>query len=73
MQIEGLTKAQVKLADQLWSLDTLDEVNQFINQLPKSQQHQARVVLEMIELAAIDDMVRDDDLDLAKELIESVR
>jgi hypothetical protein len=73
MEIHGLSKQQMQLADQLWEMDTLDEVHDFINQLPKRLRGQARLVQAMIEIAAIDDIVADDDLDLANEVISLVR
>ena len=73
MQLEGLTQLQVAIADHLWTLDTLDEVNEYINKLPKRQRGQARLVQAMIEIAAIDDIIADDDLDLANEAISLVK
>ena len=73
MQLEGLTALQVELADQLWALDSMDEVNSFINQLPKRLRGQARLVLAMIEVAAIDDIVSNDDLNLANDVISLVK
>jgi hypothetical protein len=73
MEIKGLTQLQRELADQLWALDTLEEVHGFIDGLPKRLRGQARLVLAMIEIAAIDDIVSNDDLDLAKSVIDRVR
>ena len=73
MEIQGLSKLQMELADVMWEMDTLDEVYDFINSLPKRMRGQAKLVLQMITIAAVDDMVRDDDLDLAKEVIDSVK
>ena len=73
MEIEGLSKLQMELADDLWELDTLDEVSDYINCLPKRLRGQARLVLAMLEVAAIDDMVSDDDLSLANEVISLVK
>jgi hypothetical protein len=73
MKIEGLTKLQVELADQLWELDSLNDVNDFINKLPGKLKPQARLVMSMLEVAAIDDIMSDDDLDLAKEVISLVK
>ena len=73
MEIQGLSKLQMELADQMWSIETLDEVHDFINQLPKRLRGQARLVLEMMTVAAIDEMVSDDDLDLAKQAIALVK
>lgn len=73
MEIQGLSKLQMELADLMWEMDTLDDVHNFINQLPKRMRGQAKLVLEMMTVAAVDDMVRDDDLELAKGVIDSVK
>lgn len=73
MEIQGLSKLQMELADLMWDLDTLDDVHNFINSLPKRMRGQAKLVLEMMTVAAVDDMVRDDDLELAKGVIDSVK
>lgn len=73
MEIQGLSKLQMELADLLWEMDTLDEVHDFINSLPKRMRGQAKLVLQMITIAAVDDMVSNDDLELAKRVIDSVK
>ena len=73
MEIQGLSKQQMELADLMWEMDTLDEVHNFINTLPKRLRGQAKLVLEMMTVAAVDDMVRNDDLDLANAVINSVK
>lgn len=73
MEIQGLSKLQMELADSMWELETLDDVHSFISQLPKRLRGQAKLVLEMMTVAAIDEMVSDDDLDLAKSVIDSVK
>lgn len=73
MEIQGLSKLQMELADSMWELDTLDDVNNFINSLPKRLRGQAKLVLEMMTVAAVDEMVSDDDLGLAKSVLESVK
>lgn len=73
MEIQGLSKLQMELADLMWELDTLDDVHNFINTLPKRMRGQAKLVLEMMTVAAVDDMVSNDDLELAKGVIDSVK
>jgi hypothetical protein len=73
MLLEGLTKLQVELADQLWKLETMDEVERFINKLPIQLKAQAKLVMAMMEVGAIDDIISDDDLDLANEVISLVK
>ena len=73
MQIEGLSELQRSLADSMWELETLDDVHKFINSLPKQLRIQARTVLEMMTVAAVDEMIADDDLGLANAVIDSVK
>jgi hypothetical protein len=68
--LEGLSKQQKALAQRLWELDTMDEVLDFIGRMPKRSRHQARVVFELMVAAQADQIM---DVDLAKEVIDSVR
>jgi len=40
MYIEGLTEEQCEMLDKLWSMDTVEEVNEFRNTLPRFRQQQ---------------------------------
>ena len=53
IQVHGLTEAQRVIADLLWGCDTMDEVQLVVDKLG----HQARVVLDLIVLAAGDEEV----------------
>ena len=48
IEIRGFTAVQRELADQLWDMDTNDEVQRFVNQLPRSLKREARVVINML-------------------------
>ena len=71
IQIEGLSKQQVALAKRLWALDSMDEVDDYISQLPKRLRGQARLVRELMIAAALDQY--DGDVELAKLVINSVK
>ena len=70
IELEGLTKQQVILAQKLWELDTLDEVQEFIGRMPKRTRYQAKTVFELMVAAQLDQCM---DTDLAEEVINSVK
>ena len=72
LQIQGLTPLQVELADCLWQCETYSDVETFLGSLPKRLAAQAQVVLELMTAAALDD-IGNDDLALAKSVIDSVK
>ena len=54
IQIQGLSPLQRDLADRIWSMDTEQEVQEFVMTLPKSLKREAWVVMQMIMLAELD-------------------
>jgi hypothetical protein len=70
IQIEGLSRQQVLIANRLWALDTIEEVQDYMNNMPKRARGQARVVFELMVAAQLDQVT---DTDLAKEVLESVK
>jgi hypothetical protein len=54
IEISGLSELDKELADQLWTMDTEAEVQEFISQLPRSLRVRAETVFQLIVLAAID-------------------
>ncbi len=54
IQVDGFSKQQRALADIMWGLETEDEVQSFIEGLPKAQQQDAETVLSMLTWAMID-------------------
>ena len=57
IEIRGFTAVQRELADQLWNMDTDDQVQRFINGLPRSVKREAGVVINMLiahELDTVD-------------------
>jgi hypothetical protein len=55
--IEGLTELQRDIADRLWSLDTTEDVEEYISTLPKSLRRQAWTVMTMIIAAELDQVM----------------
>ena len=48
MRIDGLNQEQVEMLDKLWSMDTIEEVEQFRSTLPKFRQQQVDTLMEMV-------------------------
>lgn len=67
--VEGFTGRQRILADLMWAMDSEAQVQQFISTLPKNVARDARVVQEMICLAAFDQI---NDIDQAQQLIQQI-
>jgi hypothetical protein len=59
--IQNLTPRQCLFADILWQLNGRDQVDQFINSLPKKERAEATTVLNMMVAAVFDDITNTDD------------
>jgi len=57
MHIEGLTKRQVEMLDTLWSLDSLDEVEDYVNTLNRSEKKVALTLVEMLSIVCVDEEI----------------
>jgi hypothetical protein len=58
IKIEGLSPLQVQLADLIWSCQSQDDVDLLIRNLPTEEYRRtATVMMEMIVVAAIDEVV----------------
>lgn len=54
IEIRGFTALQKDLADRIWSMDTQDQITEFVSTLPKSLKREAWVVMQMIIMAELD-------------------
>lgn len=73
IEIKGLNDFQMSVADSIWSLNTVDEVENWIAKLPaRSLRIQARVVFEMMVAAGLEEE-EFEDLSLAKEVLDKAR
>jgi len=73
IEIKGLNPFQMTVADSIWNLDTVDEVDAWISRLPaRSLRIQARVVFEMMVAAALEEEDFED-FELAQSVIDKVR
>ena len=54
IQIQGFSPLQQDLADRIWSMDTEDQVQEFVGTLPRSLKREAWVVMQMIIAGELD-------------------
>jgi hypothetical protein len=71
IQITGLTRRQRAIADVLWLMNTRADAERFIASLEPGTQQDALTVVEMMQLAIIDECNQVDDE--VKQLIDKVR
>ena len=57
IQILGLSPLQRDLADRIWSMDTEDQVQEFVSTLPRSLKREAWVVMQMIIASELDNQM----------------
>jgi hypothetical protein len=70
IQVDGFTKKQAMLADIIWACETQDQVLAFIKSLPKAEQQEAYVVMQMIIHATFDQFM---ETDLAEQALAQYR
>ena len=58
MKIDGLTQEQVEMLDKLWSLNTLEEVNEFKQGLPLFRRQQVDTLMEMLYQEACEEALQ---------------
>ena len=71
MEIEGLSPRQQEIADQLWSLESPEQISEFLSLLPRSLLHDAYVVHQMM-MWACRDSFEPDDFEAANHLITKI-
>jgi hypothetical protein len=59
IQIENLTEYQVEMLDHMWSLDSLEEYEEWYDLLDEEDQLLADSLQQMIILAEMDDLMGD--------------
>ena len=71
VQIRGLSKRQRAIADVLWVMNTREDAERFIASLEPQTQQDARTVVEMMQLAIIDECNHVDES--TKSIIDNLR
>ena len=64
IEIQGLSRKQMALADIMWAISTKEGVDAFIATLPKADQRECEIVKEMILLAFIDQCTNTQEADM---------
>jgi len=59
IKIENLTEYQVEMLDHMWSLDSIEEYEEWYNLLDDEDQQLADSLLQMIILAEMDNLMGD--------------
>lgn len=57
MQIEGLTKKQVKLLDEMWIIPTRKELDEWLDKLSTEDLKTCTLLLKLVMLESIDEEV----------------
>ena len=70
IELYGLSPRQMVLADIMWSISDRDGIEAFIATLPKSEARTCRVLIELMQLAFIDQC---DDTLIASRVIDKFR
>jgi hypothetical protein len=56
IEIKGLSTKQMALADIMWAIDSKAGVESFISTLPKADQRDCRTIIELMQLAFMDEV-----------------
>jgi hypothetical protein len=67
--VEGFTAKQRILADLVWNMDSANQVEKFIRNLPENDAQDARIVVAMITAAALDQVK---ETDLAEQILVDI-
>ena len=61
IEIQGLSPKQMALADIMWAISSKEGVEAFIATLPKSEARTCRVLIELMQLAFLDEITNTQD------------
>lgn len=68
--LQNLNKRQRALADQLWQMDSRAEVDEFVQSLPFAAQRDAKVVIDLLLWAQLDEFM---ETKLAEKVLDKYR
>ena len=71
IRIDGLNDKQVKMLDQLWTLDTTDEVLEWLNTL-NDEDFKMAVVLQEMVIEAMMEQPAEDDVSMAQSMLRNI-
>jgi hypothetical protein len=72
IKLEGLTRLQQDLCDQIWNMESHEQLVSWFDMLPKSLAHEAYVMIQMIYLAALDDEPIED-FSAAQQVVNAIK
>lgn len=72
VNLHGLTPIQVHLCDQIWNLDTTEQLTSWFNSLPDTLVHDACCMMNMIVVELLDQTI-DLDLTEANQVISQIK
>ena len=72
IELTGLSPLQKELAERIWQMDSMEQIVAWIQTMPRSVALQAYVVMQMIIAAEID-RAAEDDVSVARDIIERIR
>jgi hypothetical protein len=72
IELTGLSPLQRELADRMWQMESIDDIVAWVNSMPRSVALQAYIVMQMIIAAEID-QAAEDDVSVARDIIERIR
>jgi hypothetical protein len=72
IELTGLSPLQRELADRMWQMESIDDIVAWVNSMPRSVALQAYIVMQMIIAAEID-RAAEDDVSVARDIIERIR
>jgi len=60
MQIQGLTEEQIEMLDFMWTLDSLEEFEEWKSSLDRRERLMADSLQKMVLMAALDDVLEEE-------------
>ena len=73
IEINGLTKHQVTLLDEMWACDSYEEYDEFLSTLPEEDRVECDRLQRLVLLAEVDDLVASMPLDGIKKMLDKYR
>jgi hypothetical protein len=63
IEIQGLSPKQMALADIMWAISSREGVDSFISTLPKADARTCRLLIELMQLAFLDEITNTQEAD----------
>ena len=57
INIYGVNQHQQEILETLWNMESLEEIDDWVDELDESEQQQVRLMQELIMLASMDELV----------------